>query len=200
MPTATLTTYECEQDLLPALCTRCGAATTDRVPRPLPVPPRRWTLVWALPVFFVLYVALPLLIVIFTRLLRQTWVRVPVCDAHRDHWAWRERARTRYLWPVICVASLAVEIACLTGLFLHPLLFAHAAAGVIVIGFALDWLIVGRGEIGVVRAGPDRVRLVGVHPNFADALIEERARDRVQNVARRPLRDDVRDDFDDERV
>jgi hypothetical protein len=49
-----------------------------------------------------------------------------------------------------------------------------------------------------VRAGPDNIRLVHVHQAFADALIHERARDRLDNPERRAPQGDMRVDYDDE--
>ena len=121
-----------------------------------------------------------------------------MCVADRDHWAWRDRVRLRVLWPAVFATSLAAQVACLVGLILHPALYAHTAAGVVAVGFFIDWLALGRGEVTVHRAGRDRVELKGVNPVFVDALIEDRARDRVDNPDRRALRGDVRDDFDDE--
>lgn len=201
MPDATISRYEVERNVLPTVCAKCGVPATTRAQRPVPVPLRKRTLAWAFPLGMVLYLAVPMSIIIFIRLLPHTGVGVPVCDAHQVDWAWRERVRTRYLWPVVCIASLAVEIMCLTGLLFHPVVFAHAAAGVLVVGFLLDWLIVGRGVVTVFRAGKDQFRLSRVHSSFVTALIEDRARDRVDNPERRSLlRGDLRDDFDDEPV
>jgi hypothetical protein len=191
---------ECERGLLPPVCVRCGAPATERVPRPLPFLLRLRTLWWVGPAFFLAYLLVPAVAVLFICPPRRVWYGLPTCADHRDHWAWRDRVRRRYLWPPICVASLAVEVACLTGLILHPLLYAHAAAGVIMVGLALDGIAVLRGE---VRFGPGRsgtVRLNGVHPAFVAALVEDRARNRVWDAARRPQHSTERDDFDDEPV
>jgi hypothetical protein len=201
MPRTTLTTYECEHDLLPAVCARCGAPAAERVGRPLPVPPGCRTAAWVLPLFLVVYLAVPAVLALlpcFSRRLRHTEVRVPVCAADRDHWGWRDLVRRRALWPLVFVAALAVQAACLAGLILHPALYAHAAAGVVMVGFVIDWATLARGEVVVHRAGPAGVYLSGVHPDFVAALIEDRARDRVDHPDRRTLRGDLRDDFDDE--
>ena len=91
-----------------------------------------------------------------------------------------------------------MQAACLAGWILHPGFYAHAAAGVVCLGLAVDQLFVARGEVGILRASPTEVRLTNVHPDFVNALIEDRARDRVDNPDRRALRGDLRDDYDDE--
>lgn len=198
MPKATLTTYELDHDLLPAVCVKCGAPATVRVTRPVPIPPRKRTGCWFIPLFFVLYLAVPAVVVLLPVVVRKTGVRIPACEAHQGDWAWRDRARRRILWPAMVALSLAVQAVVLTGLVIHPGLYAHAAAGVIAIAFLIDLAVLARGEVGVFRNGPDKVRLVRVHPDFVAALTEDRARDRVDNPARRSLRGDMRDDFDDE--
>ncbi|MBO0698734.1 MAG: hypothetical protein J2P46_10090 [Zavarzinella sp.] len=198
MPKATLTIYELDHDLLPAVCVKCGAPAAIRVTRPIPVPPRKRTGCWFIPLFFVLYLAVPAAIVLIPLLLRRTGVRIPVCEEHWDHWAWRDRVRRRVLWPAAAGGSVVAQVVCLTGLVVPPPLYAHAAVGVLGVGFLIDQLVVGRGEVGVFRNGPGKVRLVRVHPDFVAALTEDRARDRVDNPARRLLRGDMRDDFDDE--
>jgi hypothetical protein len=201
MADTTVTLYECERGLLPAVCVQCGSPATGTVQRPLPVPPKKkWTCAWVLSLVLLLYLAVPAVIIVLPWLWRRAAVGIPVCDDHRDHWDWRRRVRTRVLWPPVVVASLAVQAACLAGFLLHPVAYAHAAAGVLVVGFAIDWLTIGRREVGVLRAGDKEVRLNNVHPTFLAALIEERARDRVDNPDRRALRGDVRDDYDDEPV
>jgi len=201
MARATLTTYECEHDLLPAVCARCGAPAAVRVGRSIPVPPGCGTAAWLFPLFLVLYLAVPAVLALvpwLVRRVRQFEVRIPLCEADRGHWAWRDRVRFRVLWPAVFVASLAVQVACLAGLILHPALYAHAAAGVVVVGFVIDWAALGRGEVAVHRAGRDRISLNRVHPDFVAALAEDRARDRVDNPDRRTLRGDIQEDFDDE--
>lgn len=203
MARATLTTYECKHDLVPMVCARCGAPAIERVSRPVPVPPGCRRAAWFLPLFLLLYLAVPAVLALLpwlTQRSRQTDVRVPLCPVDRDHWAWRDRARLRVLWPLVFAASLAVQAACLTGLVLHPALYAHTAAGVVAVGFLIDGLVIGRGEVTVLRAGRDGFSLNRVHPAFVNALIQNRARDRVDNPDRRVLRGDVRDDFDDEPV
>ena len=193
-----VTRYECELGLFPALCVQCGAPSAASVARPLPVAPagRGWR--WLFPVFLMLYLAVPAVLVLVVFVGRPPTVGVPVCDAHRGHWAWRYRVRSRILWPLVVVASLAVQAACLASWILTPWFYAHAAAGVLMVGLVIDISTVGRREVRLVRGSPTEVRLTNVHPDFVNALIEDRARDRVDNPDRRALRGDIRDDYDDE--
>ena len=57
---------------------------------------------------------------------------------------------------------------------------------------------VSRRAVTVGKPPKVGARLGRVHPAFVDALIAERARDRVSNPERRGGHGDVRDDFDDE--
>jgi hypothetical protein len=203
MAKATVTTYECDHDLVPMVCARCGVPATDRVPRPVPVPPGCGTAAWLFPLFLVVYLAVPAVLALLpwlTQRYRRTEVRIPFCAMDRSHWAWRDRFRLRVLWPIVFVVSLAVQVLCLTGVILHPAFYAHSAAGVVVVGFVIDGLVLGRGEVTVHRAGKEAFSLNRVHPDFVAALIEDRARDRVDNPDRRALRGDMQDDFDDEPV
>jgi hypothetical protein len=149
-----------------------------------------------------LYLAVPASILLFLIFAPRIWryerTGLPTCDAHAADWARRRRIRTRWLWPPVAAASLAVQAACLTGLILHPALYAHTAAGVVFIGFVIDVLLVGRREVGIMRAGPENIRLIHVHQSFVDALTHERARDRVDNPERRVPQGDMRVDYDDE--
>ena len=200
LPKITVTRYECDHDLLPAVCVRCGAPAVERVPRSLPKPPKAWgCLLWG-PLVLIVYLALPFTIMLILWLLPrdQNRVRLPTCAAHRDDWAWRYRVRTRWLWPAICFVSLVVQVICLTGTVVHQGFYAHAAAGVLVVGFLFDQLTLGRREVEITRPSSKELILRGVHQGFVDALIHDRARDRVDNPERRALRGGVQEDYDDE--
>jgi hypothetical protein len=199
MPDFKVTRYECDHDLLPMVCVRCGAPATECVARPLPKPPKAWTCLF-IPIILVVYLAIPasLLILLWLIPTEPDRVRLPVCDAHRDDWSWRSRFRTRWLWPPIIFASLVVQVLCLTGVILHQAFYAHAAAGVLVLGFVIDYWTVGRKEVQVARAGPTEAQLRNVHQAFVDALIHDRARDRVDNPDRRAFRGAIQEDYDDE--
>lgn len=202
MAQVTVTRYEFEHDLLPDVCVRCGAPATQRVSRPIPPRPKWRGCVLILPVVLLLYVAVPASIMLFLLLSSRKWrheqMGLPACDEHAGDWTRRYRIRTRWLWPPVCVASLIVQVVFLTGLILHPALYAHAAAGVIFVGLVIDAIFLGRKEVGIARSGPDEIKLVTVHQTFVDALTHDRARDRVDNPERRPAAGDMRADYEDE--
>jgi hypothetical protein len=197
MPQVVVTRYECDHNLLPALCLRCGATATEWVPRSLGTPPRSRLRHLLLPVFLIIYLAVPASIIVLIRLPPREEIGFPFCTVHRDDWGRRNRVRNRWLWPAVCLISLIVQIVCLAGPMPLPLAYAHAAAGVLVVGFVIDQLTIGRRETCVLRSGRTQFSLTNVHEAFVNALIHDRARDRVSNPDRRALRGDLRDDYDD---
>jgi hypothetical protein len=202
MTRITLTRYEFEHNLLPARCVQCGTAADQRLPRPLPATPRVRTALWLIPVSFLLYLCVPGLALYMHRFFPYISVGLPVCNLHLDHGRWRDRVRSQYLRPCFFAASVAVEVAFVAaGLVFHPavsLLFAHAAAFVVLVALVVDHVAIGRGEVFVSRDGRYGVQLARVHPAFIAAVIEERARDRVANPDRRPGPQGIHADYDDE--
>src|SRR5438128_299017 len=131
MPRITISAYEYEHNLLPSVCVRCGAPATQWVSRPIPQRPKLRGCALVLPVVLLFYLAVPASIILFLllspRIWRQERIGLPVCSDHADDWDRRYRVRARWLWPPVCAGSLFVQAACLTGLILHPALYAHAA-------------------------------------------------------------------------
>jgi hypothetical protein len=201
MARITVTDYECEHDLLPPLCAKCGAPAAERVPRTVRILDDKRA--WVAMVFLLGIVFFPPLVVfVILRVARASRVRVPICADHRDHWVWRDRAMTWGVIPAWAVVVLAVD-AYAVFLAVHgrdgsPYLCVGLAA--VVVAVALENWVVGYGAVKVEQTQKDKVKLAGVHETFVAALLEERARDRVANPDRRAPRGDERDDFDDEPV
>jgi hypothetical protein len=198
------TDYECESDLLPPICAKCGAPAADRVPRTVRyLHDQQGALVAVLvfSLFFGLFFFPPVFLLIAAWYSQAIQVRVPMCADHQTDWDWRDRAMNLLVLPAWCAAVLAAEVC---GLVLHaqgdPGGAAYFGVGPVALGLALlvENAVVLRGAVRLAKPDKDHVRLSGVHEEFVAALLEERARDRVSNPDRRAPRGDVRDDYDDE--
>jgi hypothetical protein len=201
MARITVTDYECEHDLLPPLCAKCGAPTAERAPRTVRMLDDKR--IWVAVVFlFGLFFFPPLVVLVILRIARANQVRVPICPDHRNHWAWRDWAMSWVLIPGWAAVVLAAEA---YGAFLQMegrdgSAFFCVGLPALAVALVLENWAIGYGAVKVEQAHKDKVKLVGVHETFVAALLEERARDRVANPDRRALRGDMRDDFDDEPV
>ena len=148
-------------------------------------------------VWVLFLVNLIVLIVIALVLMKRMTVRVPVCDEHRSHWSKRTFA---VLGTLLAVVAISI------GAFAY---FVNQQppndGGWICLGtFGLlfVWLVAA----GIIQSTAVRtthitneyIQLTKVHPDFVDALREERARIREEGGGRRRDRyGDVRDDYDD---
>jgi len=192
-----VTNYEIENDLLPAVCARCGRPATDRRDLVLHTLDgwKGGLLVFAL--FFGLFFFPPL--VLWTlRYARQTRVPLPLCAADYNWFESRERLEKRYLFPIWTAVALLNDALIVVELALGgPGLSCCTVIGVFFCALLASGII-ARGRIGVTKPHKGDIRLTGVDEAFAAALIEDRARDRVSNPDRRVDHGDVRDDYDDE--
>jgi|SRR5262245_331057 len=201
MPQVTLTEYECEHDLHPAICAKCGMPASERVPRRvrylsndlgwLPVAALSSSLLLMPPVFLLLA----------SRYGSAAWVRIAMCDDHRDDWRWRDRALYSFLiptWAIIGGASNALAfIAFLIGR--EGIFFFGATVLILVLALIVENVVIAYGSVKVFRSEkPAGAKLSGVHPDFVAALAADRARDRVTNPDRRAAGSGMREDYDDE--
>ncbi len=210
-----LTAYECERDLLPAVCAKCGAPAGSRVLRTLRVfetNERPWTFrrlarglgrLGLVCVFFVGFVFFPWLVRLMTnRYARPREVRVPMCEAHRPEWDRLDRL-SGVLFPVWCVltptgwvcgiALAVIDVEFYPVLFVTPCLLPY-------LSICPD-MVFSLWTVQLWPVGPGRrIRLSGVAPAFVAAVVADRARHRVSDPDRRPTRGGTEDDYDDEPV
>ena len=102
MPTVLLTRYECERNLVPRLCVRCGAPADEAV-RLTVLDPTTHVLVAAL----LQPLLPPLFVVLATILQRRRAMRLPMCPADRADWEWRDRVTSWSYVLAVCVPYVA---------------------------------------------------------------------------------------------
>jgi hypothetical protein len=196
MPTVALTDYEMEHALLPPVCARCGRPATGRLELKLRIfegwrnMPAVGGLLFGL--FF-----FPPVIMLTLRLARTVRLRVPHCREHRREHYRAARRSLRFLLPTWTAAALVLDVSLVVET-------AIAGTGISCFGLLLVLIIatitaalIEHGLVLLSRPRKSGLRLNNVHPKFVAALIEERARDRVDNPDRRDGFGDVRDDYDD---
>ena len=196
MAQVTLTDYEIEHHVLPAVCARCGEPAAGRVELKLRVIDG-WRGIPAAIGLFVGLFFFPPLVLWTLYLARVVRLRVPHCPAHRREYVRAARTSFRVLLPtwtavaVVLDAGLVVEAAVTgTGVACCGLTLVPVAAA----------LASGLVERRLVRlSGPRKpgLRLTNCHPGFVAAVLHDRARDRVDNPDRRGGFGDARDDYDD---
>jgi hypothetical protein len=197
MPTVSVTSYELDNELLPAVCARCGRPATDRRDLLLHVLDG-WKGGLLVPVLFFGLFFFPPLVLWTLRHARQARVPLPLCADDHQWFESRERAERRYLFPIWTAAALLNDVLIIVEAALGgPGLGCLGMFGVVGCALLTSWLI-SRGRIGIAKPPKADIRLTGVHKAFAAALTEERARARVDDPARRAGHGDVRDDYDDE--
>ena len=191
-----LSDYEVAHDLLPPLCAKCGEPATDRPTLKLYIVDGWAGVLQVFGLFFGLFL-FPPLVLFALRFAAAVEVRVPLCPAHRDDLARRERAEKRYLFPVWTAATVLLELTLLVELLMDGPGVSCGGPFVLLVGALVASGVIGRGRVRLAKPAKAGVRLTGVHPAFVAAVLEDRARDRVSNPARRTGHGDVRDDYDD---
>jgi hypothetical protein len=197
MPSVTLTEYEVTHCRLPPVCVQCGEPATTHDTRKI-----RFidgadgrgvlsSLGWIVGLF-----CLPPLLIYLFRRAPVLEVRLPYCDRDLGRHKRREWIALRVLIVIWCVYALACDAILITQTINQPLATLIMLGAFLGFMFFLDWLKRRQAR----RRPPKRrkVTLPGIHPAFAAALAEDRARDRIDNPARRAEHGDVRDDFDDQ--
>jgi hypothetical protein len=189
MPQVTLSRTECERDLLPAVCVVCGESADVRKSRKF---------AWHTPLAYLGLLAglLPFVIIALVLTKRMT-VKVPLCQAHKNHWTWRSLV---VLGSLLAIGALGIGVLvmqanqqpgndstwmCLGGVLLL-LVWLIAAA------------IIQSTAVRPTEITDRSIRLTKIHPAFIDALERDRDEDRAERRTRRKQYNDERDDYDDD--
>ncbi|HJZ92128.1 MAG TPA: hypothetical protein VKE40_14730 [Gemmataceae bacterium] len=202
MPTIRLTEYECEQDLLPPVCAKCGAPATEWVPRRVRYISNRlgWLPVAALVTS--LFALPPLFLALGHRFGEAMWVRIPVCGDHRTHWGWRDQGLYLVLMPAWAVTVTSLNLVGLVVALLggDPGVYLMLAVVALILTLIVENCVLAYGAVRLLRAeNPPGVKVCGAHPEFVTALTLDRARDRVTNPDRR-TEAGIGEDYDDEPI
>jgi hypothetical protein len=199
MAYVSLTDYEIEHDAMPAICATCAEPATNRVLMGICVVDG-WRGALLLPVLlFGLFFFPPLLFWITMNSKLRITVRVPMCDRHRDEQNWRDRVTRRRMLPIWTAVALIMDAMIVAELFMRgPGLSCGAAVVAMMAVLVADGTLISRGGIKLMRPGKTGLMLRTVHEGFVAAIVEDRARDRIDNPLRRWGHGDVRDDYDDE--
>lgn len=203
MPRITLSIYECEHDLLPAVCAKCGAPAEDRVLRKARYLKDDWALWRPFSVVFGLIFLPAFGMWLLVRFGREIPIRIPLCGRHLDDYEWRDRVFLRMNLPIWTAVVVLLEVGAVVAwhmdfdqVALICILSPALVAGLSAVADALTWRTAVR---GAASAKGERLRLLGVHENFVAALVEDRARARISDPDRRS-KGDIQADFDDEPV
>jgi hypothetical protein len=206
MARVTLTPYEYENDLLPMVCAKCGQPADARVRRPIRFVGRHRRLLLETGIVLGLLFFPALFLWVAFSLGQVIWVRIPVCETHYDDWKWRDRATHWFLIPAWTLSVLVLYAISIVFLVKGDPNSASAVLSGVPIAIVpvvlIENLVVLFRAVRLTKSGTtNEVRLSGVHEDFAAALIEDRARQRVDDPERRRSpQGDVRDDYDDEAV
>ena len=192
MPTVLLTRYECDRNLVPKLCTRCGAPTGDAV-RLTVLTPVPHVLVAAL-----LTLCPPAFIVAAKVLQRRRAMKLPMCPADRADWQWRDRVTS---WSYV-FAVLVPYIAAIGVVFASVWFEWEGGNAIGLMGYLVTWTcwvaptaLIWTRTVRTTRVAGEGIRLSGVCAEFVAALQADRAAD--PDPARRAWFGDIRDDYDD---
>src|SRR5262245_49905302 len=194
MSTVRLTRYECERNLLPRVCTRCGLPATGDVRFGLFSP------VGNVMLGTLLIVCPPLFLVAGHVLSRRHHFQVPMCELDKTDWKWRDRITT-WTYLVLVVG-------------------AYCAAAILIVfpprDWETTWFWAGLGYMAVVyswlppavlaftrtvrttKVMKRGIRLSGVHPDFIRILMADRIATRETDPERLAWYGDARDDFEED--
>jgi len=193
MAAVRLTRYECERNLFPRICARCGQPS-DRVVRYALLSPN-WNMVLGLLIAF----CPPLFLYFHFRERVRRGFEVPMCERDANDWHWRDRLTNgTYFLLVVNAYLAALALAVFSpwwqyvdGLFL-PLVFVGA------VYVWLPILLVWTRTIRTSKVMKHGIRLSGVHPEFVRALTADRVRTRESHPQRLAWYGDERDDFEED--
>ena len=185
MANVTLMNTETDPGILPKVCCRCGMPAEAE---------KRVSFAWTPPWTLILILAGVLIYIIVAMILRKTRVvYLPVCEEHNSYWKAPELFLGLSLLGTI--VGIIGGIALFSG---NPNTADYVAF--VVLG-ALFWFVVSliisivwqQRYIRVTEITDREIRLKNVHPDFIEALEQDRDRDwdeyQARKKARRALRD-----------
>ena len=195
MAAVRLTRYECERNLLPSVCARCGIPADTHVRITLLTP--FWNIV--LPGLMIL--CPPLCLILLTTLLKKRLFEVPMCTPDADDWNRRDRVTTiSYLIMAVgayIVAAAAIVLAPDDRLSLIEEL-AITGYFVSVYVWFVPCAILWTRTVRSTKAMKHGIRLSGLHEDFIRALMADRVQSRESDPARTAWYGDARDDFEED--
>src|SRR5262249_46583230 len=109
MPTVIVSECELVNDLLPMVCAKCGNRAEAHVSRPIRFLGGDWAGVRTAALMIGLLFFPPLFCLIAYRFAELIRVRIPMCEAHKDDWHWRDRVMFRLLIPGWTLAVLVLD-------------------------------------------------------------------------------------------
>ena len=197
MAQVSVTAYEVEHGLLPAVCARCGGPATGRRDLDLHVLDG-WRGGLLIPVVLFGLLFFPPLVLWTIRHAEKVRVPVPLCPVDFRWFESRERVERRLFFPIWTAVALMLDALVFIDLFLGGRGFSCVGVFAVLFGAVVAAGLVSRGRVGITKPPKGDIRLTGVHEAFVAALIEDRARARVSDPDRRGGHGDMRDDYDDE--
>jgi hypothetical protein len=199
MATVRLTRYECERNLLPRVCTRCGAPAAGSVRFGL------FTPVGNVLLGTFLAVCPPLFLIGIHVLAKRHNFQVPMCERDEADWRWRDRVATWtyvvFVLPAYCAAAILI----LSTRFLFPprnweVVWFWSLLGYLAV--ISSWLpptaLMFTRTVRTTKVMKRGIRLSGVHPDFIKALMSDRVAARESDPERVAWYGDLRDDFEED--
>jgi len=189
MATVRLTRYECERNLLPRVCARCGAPAHRVVQFVLRSPVSIYLLAC------LMLACPPLFAMVFFRRRPTREYDVPMCEADQMDWKWRDRLTT-YTFYILagtyCLCALLI--------ILLPEMTVVFLLGYFVVWYAwhVPTPVLWTRTVRTTKVMKGGIRLSGVHPDFIRALMADRVAARESDPQRAAWYGDLRDDFEED--
>ncbi|HKA05783.1 MAG TPA: hypothetical protein VKD71_00905, partial [Gemmataceae bacterium] len=193
MAAVRLTRYECERNLFPRVCARCGLPA-DRTVRYALLSPNS-----NLALGFLLSFCPPLFLYFLFRERARRGVEVPMCKRDADDWHWRDRLTIgTYMLLVVNAYCAAIALAVFSPVwdYLDGRFVLLAYFGVVYVWLPI--LLLWTRTIRTSKVMKHGIRLSGVHPEFVRALMADRMRTRESDPQRLAWYGDDRDDFEED--
>ncbi len=172
----TLSLDECDPNVLPPVCCKCGAeATCEKKVKFSWYPP--WIII-------TIFITLILTVILILVLQKKRTAYLPVCDEHKGVWNWGGAIIGLALgWLVLGVIAGAVAFGGRDAgnLFLP---FFLVIVGLFFVGLIVGAVVQSRG-IRPKRITDDELHLQNLNPDFVEAIESDRDREEAEYAARR---------------